>query len=114
MIGAGDRRDRFAFDRREVVADDGYGNTAGGWIEHCTVWTAKIPLRRGESVQASRLAGVQPYVLNVLASSQTRAVTTDFRARDTRTGETFNIRTAEPSSDRAQIEFLVEAGVADG
>lgn len=114
MISAGDRRDRFAFDRRETVADDGYGNTTGGWIEHCEVWTAKIPLRRGESVQASRLSGVQPYILNVLASSQTRSITTAYRARDIRTGEVFNIRTVEPSADRAAIEFLVETGVADG
>ena len=113
-VKAGHLRERFAFDKRSTVTDDGYGNTLGGWVQAFTCAAGLVPLRRGEAVQASRLSGVQPYILQVRASSESRGVTTAWRARNTRTGKTYNIRTVEPSADRSMIELLCEEGVADG
>jgi len=112
MTPAGDRHHRVAFERRSVVADDGYGNTTGPWTQQCVRWASMTPIRRGEAVMASRLTGVQPYAIVVLADSDTREITTAWRAR--LSGRTFNIRTVEPSPDRAEISMLVEEGVADG
>ena len=118
---AGELRERFAFDQRDAATDDGYGNTIGAWVEQFTCAASMTPLRRGEAVQASRLAGVQPFILRIRASTDSRAVTTAWRARDTRVtstqfpdGKPYNIRTVEPSADRVMIECLVEEGVADG
>ena len=111
---AGELRERFAFYQRDAATDDGYGNTIGAWVEQFTCAAGLTPLRRGEAVQASRLAGVQPFILRIRASTDSRAVTTAWRARDTRTAKVYNIRTVEPSADRVMIECLVEEGVADG
>lgn len=113
-VRAGQLRERFAFDARQVVGDDGYGNTLGGWAQVFSCAASVVPLRRGEAVQASRLSGVQPYVLTVRRSSASLQVTTAWRARDVRTGKVYNIRTVEPSSDKVSISMLVEEGVADG
>ncbi len=113
---AGELSERFSFEKREPLAGDAYGVSEGEWIEQFTCWTKKVPLRRGETVIASRLSGVQPYVLTIPASNQSRLIQTDWRAKDTRTGLTYNIRTVEPSPDRASIDLLVDGGpgVADG
>ena len=111
---AGELRGRFAFDERGTATDDGFGNTVGAWVERFTCNAGITPLRRGEAVQAARLSGVQPYILKIRASSDSRVVTPAWRARDTRTAKVYNIRTVEPSADRVMIECLVEEGVADG
>lgn len=113
-MGAGKRRERIAFEKRAVAADDGYGNTFGGWEEQFVRWASMTPMRRGEAVIASRLSGVQPYILNILADSQSREIATDWRARNVNTDTVYNIRTVEPSASRAEIDLLVEQGVADG
>lgn len=107
---AGELSERFSFEKREAVADDAYGVSEGEWIEQFTCWTKKVPLRRGETVIASRLAGVQPFVLTIRASAQARLIKTDWRAKDTRTGEFYNIRTVEPSPDRKGIDLLIDGG----
>lgn len=107
---AAELSERFSFEKREALAGDAYGVAEGQWIEQFTCAAKKIPLRRGESVIASRLAGVQPYVLTIRASNQSRLIQTNWRARDARTGKEYNIRTVEPSPDRARIDLLVEEG----
>lgn len=107
---AGELSERFSFEKRETLAGDDYGVAEGEWIEQFTCWTKKVPLRRGESVMASRLSGVQPFILTIRASSQSRLIQTDWRAKDTRTGDFYNIRTVEPSADRASIDLLIDGG----
>lgn len=108
---AGELSERFSFEKRETLAGDAYGVSEAEWIEQFSCATKKIPLRRGETVIASRLSGVQPYVLTIRASNQSRLIQTDWRAKDTRTGLYYNIQTVEPSSDRASIDLLVTGGV---
>jgi head-tail adaptor len=73
----------------------------------------------GEEVVASRLAGVQPLILTVRSSSQTRQVTSGWRAYDARAGinadgepkRLFNIRSSANVDERnAFIDFLVSEG----
>lgn len=109
---AGELSERFSFEKRDTLASPGdeYGVSEGEWIEQFTCWTKRVPLRRGETVIASRLSGVQPYVLTIRASNQARLIKTDWRAKDARTGDYYNIRTVEQSPDRASIDLLIDGG----
>lgn len=116
-IKAGELRERFIFEVREDLSNDsppgdGFGNMQGGWQPQFTVWAKYHPLRGTESVMASRLQGRQPAILTVRASSQTRRITTDWRCRDKRTGEAFNIRSITRYPDRSGYDLLIEGGVA--
>lgn len=113
MTGAGDLRERFAFDSRSTVSD-GAGNRVGDWNEQFVVAAQRGFLRGGESVMASRLQGRSPAVLTIWSSNDARRITTDWRCRDTRTGEEFNIRAVTPRQTNDFLDLLVEAGVASG
>lgn len=110
-IGPDDLYYRVAFDKR-VETDDGMGNTVGGWQEQFQRRAAYRHLRGGESVMAGRLQGKHTQIITVRASSQTRGITTDWRVRDARTSEAFNIRDVTHETDRMWISLLVEKGVA--
>lgn len=111
MPGAGRLTERIAFDA-VVSAPDGYGGQTEGFAEQFIVSARRQFLRGSEAMQAARLEGRQPVILTVRRSSQTETITTDWRARDTRSSTVYNIRTVEPSEDRAWIDMLAEAGVA--
>jgi SPP1 family predicted phage head-tail adaptor len=103
-------RDRVAFDA-ETTGDDGYGNTVTGWAEQFVVAAQIRYLRGSEPVIAERLQGVQPVVVTVRDSTQTRAINAGWRAREARTGTVFNIRSVTPSDgNRAWIDMLAEVG----
>ena len=108
---AGKLRERFAFSRRNEV-NDGLGNSQGEWIENEPVAAERTWLRGGESVMANRLTGRSPAIVKVRFSIASSAITTDWRCRDTRSGEIFNIRQVMPAAKRNEIEFLCEFGVA--
>lgn len=112
-MSAGELRERVAFEYRAAV-DDGYGNeVSGDWTLGFRCAARIKPLRGGESVQAARLAGKQPVAITVRVSSNTRAVTTDWRVRDTRTDEVYNIRSkVNPDEKRAYFEMECDSGVA--
>ena len=108
---AGDLHYRVAFARR-VDVDDGYGNTKGAWLEQFQCRAAYRQLRGGESVMAGRLEGRHTQIITVRSSSHTRQIGTDWRVRDVRTGDEFNIRDVTHETDRQWISLLVERGVA--
>lgn len=108
---AGKLYERVTFDS-PTETPDGYGGTISGWTEEFTVRAGYRRLRGGETVLASRLSGTQPTIIKVRQSSDTKRVTTDWRARDARSGEVFNIRSPIESDDRAYLEFIAESGVA--
>jgi head-tail adaptor len=113
---AGDLRHRIAFDKRQDVNPDApldLGNTQSAFVEQFVV-AAKVEARfGGETVTAARLAGQQPVTITVRQSTQTRLITTDWRARDARTGTIYNIRSiVDPDDRRAFLEMLCQSGVA--
>lgn len=110
---SGDLFYRVAFDER-TTADRGDGVLVDNWQERFSVRAGYIHLRGGEAVQAARLAGRHTQVIFVRASEQTKAVRTDWRVRDVRSGEIFNVLQAVPTVDRRWIDFTCQSGVNPG
>lgn len=108
---AGPLIDMIAFDQLDNVTD-GAGNTNGKFIQRFRAHGAFIYLRGGETVQASRLEGVQPAVLRVRISANTSMVTTDWRCRDVRRNVIYAISGITHSIDRGYFDILVRSGVA--
>jgi head-tail adaptor len=109
---AGDLVYRVAFDEKGGHTSDGAGGTTKAFAERFQCRAGFIHLRGGEAVQAARLGGQHPQVIRVRSSAQTREVTTDWRIRDVRTGEVFNVRDITLGLDRQFIDFLCQKGVA--
>lgn len=113
MTTAADLRERVAFQRRALV-DDGFGNeVAGDWTEVFRESARIKPARGAETIQAARLAGKQPVVITVRSSSNTRQVTTEWRAVDTRKDTVYNIRSiVNPDEKNAFLDMECDSGVA--
>lgn len=108
---AGQLREMVAFD--EVAeSDTSYGIVAGDWDEQFQRAARIKPLLGSEPVIAQRLQGVQPMVITVRSDSETRLITTAWRARNVRTGQAFQIRAITPDERRAYIDLLCEWGPA--
>lgn len=105
-----DQRITFRSRGPHVGPDD--GNTEGEFADRFTLNARRQFLRGSETVQAARLEGRQPVLFSVYASSLSRQITTDWQARDARTGQVFAIKAVNPTEDRAWIEILAESGVA--
>lgn len=114
--GAGQLRDKVHCQKRGPVVDELGNEVPGGsaWTTQFTVRAGFRPRNGGESVIAGRLQGVQPYIVTVRQSSQTRQITTDWRLVDARDDKrVFAVRTvADPDGKRAWLEMLVEHGAA--
>ncbi|CAL8981547.1 hypothetical protein RHODGE_RHODGE_02828 [Rhodoplanes serenus] len=110
--GAGSLDRRIAFDRRMETSDE-YGGVEAEWVEGFVVAASVTPRLGGETVMAARLAGTAPVTIMVRRSVQTAAVTSAWRARDVRSGETYNIRSiaAVGGARGRYIEMLAESGV---
>lgn len=111
LRSAGDLYYRFAFDKR-VDQQDGYGNTKGEWQEQFQRRAGLTHIRGGEAVMADRLQGQHTQVVFVRACSETRLITSDWRARDVRTGAVFNILEVTTTTDRKWVDLLMQSGVA--
>ena len=107
MASAGLLHERIAFD--EVVETQGEGGgTVSGFQERFVVWARRRYLRGGEGVQAARLEGKQPLILTIRRSSQSQRITSEWRARDVRSGVVYEIRSVEPTEDRRDFDLLCE------
>ncbi|MCW0235277.1 MAG: head-tail adaptor protein [Ferrovibrio sp.] len=94
-------------------APDDYGNTRSDWAEQYRCHSRRIPMRGGEGVQASRLQGTQPYVLQIRQCEAARLIRTDWRAVDTRSGQILQVKTITDPDDRgAYLDIMVVEGVA--
>jgi len=117
MTVAGDLNKRVSFSKKEVISDDSpplpdYGNTEEDFVVQFTVAARIRPRLGGEAVQAARLEGRNFVNITIRASAQSRLITTDWIATDTRSGEVFNIRSViEPPQDIEFLELLCERGV---
>lgn len=105
----GRMRGRVRFERREEI-DDGYGNVEGAWVAFATVAARLRFMRGGEQVLEQRIVGVQPVIITVRASTETRQVSTGDRAVNTRNGTPLDIKSVAPDEVGAFIEILCEAG----
>jgi head-tail adaptor len=115
---AGELRERVAFEARMTPSRDDYGNVVTGeWREQFQC-AARLQPTKGignESVQAARLSGTQPMIIRVRLSSQTKRITGEWRARDTRRGTIFNIRSMANMDERgAYLDLLCMSGEAEG
>ncbi|MBA3570569.1 MAG: phage head closure protein [Pyrinomonadaceae bacterium] len=107
-----DLRERVALDKRGTTPDI-YGNVNNAFVEQFTIAARIRPLKGGEGVQAARLTGTQPVLISVRYSSQTKLIQSDWRARNTRTGTVFSIKTAVNTDERKQfIDMMAVAGEA--
>lgn len=120
---AGELQHRVAFDKRFDVTVNSppdspsvpdYGVTVGDWEEQFQERVGFIHLRGSETVMQSRLQSQHPLVMYVRASERSRGITPEWRARDIRTGITYNIRDVTPNEDRRWIDILCQSGMADG
>jgi len=108
---AGLMRRLVAWEKREEV-DDGYGNTQGAFVEIFRGHAERTPLKGGESVLSARLQGTQPYVLRIRQSALSRTVTTDWQARDVRSGQIMQVKSiADPTDRGAYLDIMVTEGV---
>lgn len=112
---AGNLRDRVAFGRLGIADGEG-GNFRGGPFTPQFTFAAKIqPINGGEEVMAGRVQGTRTVLITVRSSSETRSITTDWSARNTRTGEMFNVVEAkDPDGTRHWVELLCQSGTAGG
>lgn len=112
-VGAGPLRELWAFDER-ITIDDGAGNTQGEWQERFRCAARAETLKGGETVMAARLEGRQPYAATIRYSAKSALVTSDWRARDVRSGVTFAISTVTTRPRRDYRDLIVIEGPADG
>ncbi len=110
--GAGDLNWRLRFEA-PTFSSDGGGGVHAGFAARFTCWAGMFNAGGSEAVQAARLEGRSLARLRIRASAAARAVTTDWRAVDTRTGAVWNIREVDDITEaRGFILLAVEKGVA--
>lgn len=116
MAGAGDLSGRFTI-QRDMAEPDWSGHPGEpDWQDQFTVWGGIQFMRGGEAVMSARLTARQPAILTIRNSSQARGILPSDRAKNTRTGELFNIR-EQPRVSRDNhgfLEVLIESGASDG
>lgn len=112
MPEAGDLRDRITFEAR---GEDANGDPLGPWAPRFTVWAQMVWLRGSEAALQQRLEGKQPVAIVVRASSQTRGITTAWRAVNARNADQkFNITSVSPAKEPGFIDVLAVMGGATG
>lgn len=117
---SGSLRGRVHFQKRQLEPDPWGGEPREG--DFATVFTCAaefIAMRGSETVIASRLQGIQPYIVRVRQSADTRAVDETWRIVDARAPQppadgarVFAIKAppTDPNQKRAWLDFLVEQG----
>ena len=111
--GAGAMRQKIHFQRRTIV-DDGYGNEVADLETVFTDAAEFVPLRGGEAVMGARLTGIQPFIVRVHSSTQTRAVGPDWQVVDARSGVVYAITAPPVNTDQknAYLDIMVTQGRA--
>jgi head-tail adaptor len=114
---SGDLRFIVRFYKQIEEAAEG-GGTVSAWQNQFERRADIRPLRGGEGVQAQRLVGTQPVIIIVRSDSETRQVTSDWRAVEMKDGEAvryYALKTAEDMErQRRFITMVAEAGLPDG
>lgn len=108
---AGKLQQRIAFDSR-AVTDDGAGNHRADWVNQFSLWARRRYDSGREAVEAAKLSGIVGVTLVVRNFPNSRRIGTDWRCRDPRTGEVFNIRAILPSETPDYIVLKCDKGAA--
>ncbi len=112
MTAGGELQHRITFDKRVDVSDE-YGNTQAGWEPQFTRWAKVKPKLGGETVVAVRLQSQNTVNITVRASSKTRLIREDWRARDQSEGIEYAIKSIiDPDDGGAWLELLCQTGAA--
>lgn len=116
MDESGRLLERFVFERN-MAEDDWTGHPGEpDWQPIAGPVAGAIQfMRGGEAVIAARLSARQPAIITIRTSAAAGDIKPSDRAKNTRTGELFNIREKPRVSkdNRGFLEMLVEAGVAE-
>lgn len=109
---AGELREKVTFGERAYLSD-GYGGQIGDFADQFTVAARIRPMKGGEDVLASRLTGIQPVIITVRYSSDTRQIAPDWSARDARTGTIYAIKSIMNTDERKRyLDILATSGEA--
>jgi hypothetical protein len=96
------------------------GAVESEFIEQFVIHAELSPRFAGEAVQQARLQGMSTFTVVVRACRATRAVTTDWRARDVRSADDPDVQTVfailsgpiDTESKNRYVEFLMQSGKA--
>lgn len=115
-MAAGRLRHKIRFDRRVIVDDDGAGNVQQDWQPIFGPVAAEIkPLRGGEEVLASRLAGVAIVEILIRSSYDSRRILPTDRAYNIRDGTQYNLHLIENRDMKNEyLTITAEIGGAIG
>lgn len=112
MPGAGELKDKITFQSR---GEDANGDALGEWESQITVRAQLKWLRGSEAALSQRLEGRQPVAIVVRDSSQSRPITSAWRAVNARNADqVFNITAVSPSPESGFIDVLATMGGATG
>jgi head-tail adaptor len=114
--GAGMLRERVLCQKKGQATDE-LGNPVPGGSEWATQFSVRAgfrPRNGGETALAGRLQGVQPYIVTLRSSENTRQITAEWRLVDARDAtRIFAVRSlSDPDGKRQWLELLVEQGAA--
>lgn len=116
MLSAGQLNNRIRFERRVPQGDDGFGNTLPeSWTTLVECWAGFKPQRGREQLAAGRLQSTMAGTLTVQRWPATAGVTAADRVvfvAGAYAGKTCQIRSIVPLPGNAEIEMLLEEGVA--
>lgn len=104
-------RENVAFDA-PVLSPDGSGGHEREWVKRYSCRAKFIYSRGSEAVSAARLEGRAIYKIKIRQCDASRVIKTDWRMRDTRRSETYNIREVDAITDPKWVYLTVESGVA--
>jgi head-tail adaptor len=108
---AGQLRDRLEFYKKVETSEDALGNTERVWELQFTIAGRVVQRIGGETVLQARLSGQNVASITVRMTPQTKLVSSDWKAVDVRSYDTWNIRSAVPDERKRFVEILAERGV---
>lgn len=95
-----------------TTSTDAYGGVVSGWAQQFSDRAQFIYQRGREAEQAGRLTGTAVFKVKLRSHTASRAVTTEYRMRDTRRSTSYNVREVDAVTDRDYVWLMVERGVA--
>jgi head-tail adaptor len=111
---AGRMRRRLRFETRKTNPDGAGNIQTTGWNMQFTFSARVRPLKGGEEVTAARLQGVQPVIITVRASSETRQIDSTWRAYDAENGIAYDIKSVANTDEKnANLDIMATLGGPD-